>query len=69
MRRHANKWLFSVNPKVVKRAARLHRLIRAGKLKPASKAQLRSLAEQAVQESAMRSAGKSRALQGLNREL
>jgi hypothetical protein len=49
MRRHGKSWLFTVNPKVVKRAARLHRLIRAGKLKPASKAELRALAEQAVQ--------------------
>jgi len=40
---------FKHEAKQVKRAARLHRLIRAGKLKPASKAELRALAEQAVQ--------------------
>lgn len=44
------RWFpFQGNPVLAKRAARLHRMIRAGTIKPMSKAELRVLAEQAVQ--------------------
>ena len=39
---------FRFNPKIAKRNAKLHKLIRAGKLQPMTKAQMRAAAEQAT---------------------
>lgn len=42
-------WLpFRYDPKLAARAARMHRLIREGKLKPMSKEQMRKLADEAM---------------------
>jgi len=40
---------FRSNPKIVKRNARLHRLIRAGIIKPMTKAELRAAAQELLQ--------------------
>jgi hypothetical protein len=42
---------FRSNPKVVRKAAKLHRMLRAGIIKPMSKAEMRAACDAAVKRS------------------